>query len=149
MKAIEVIKTMCAETGFRLDVRKSFSRNAFVANTEYILLTHETFNSCTSTSLASVAHECGHAQQHTRAWLWVVWISRVALILSVCLLYHFTGVAITVLLGILIIGKLATLYVEFDASRRAYKFLKSTGQVNMKIVRKVLTESWLTYLNIR
>lgn len=149
MKAIDVIKTMCATTGFRLEVHGMIYHNAFIANTRDIQLTPETFDSCTSSSLASVAHECGHALQFTPAWLWLVWVSRIALIISILFIYHFTGIAVVSLLGILVLGKLATLYVEYDASRRAYNFLKSTGQVNMKIVRRVLIKSWLTYLNIK
>ena len=148
MTAIDLIKSMCKDTGFALEVGR-WKRNHFNAYTKTIWLNTETFYGRTSADLACVAHECGHALQHSPVWLGVVWISRVALIACAALIYWFTGVAIGAAITILVIGKLGVLFMEFDASRRAYKFLKSTGQVNMKVVRKVLTRAWLTYLNIR
>lgn len=139
---------MCSETGFSLEVGR-WKRNHFDAYTKTIHLRTDTFYGCTSTDLASVAHECGHALQHSPVWLAVVWMSRVALIACALMLYWFPVSAALVGLSILVFGKLGVLFMEFDASRRAYNFLKYTGQVNMKIVRRVLTQAWLTYLNIR
>lgn len=93
---------------------------------------------------AVAAHECGHAVQHARAYVWLGLRSKLvpavnlsSKMMNLVLMASIFGLAImhnpiglwiwVILLGITTAFSLVTLPVEFDASRRALVWLESSG----------------------
>ncbi len=116
----------------------------------------------TVASMAIVAHELGHAQQdmtgsgllHLRARLVPAANIGTQLGLWLVLIGYFVGLTQIAWLGVALFAgfvafTLVTLPVEFDASRRAKKFLKELGIVSpeeQKGVNAVLDAAALTYV---
>ena len=104
-------------------------------------LSPEVFNGSSVASAAVAAHECGHAVQHARAYVWlnmrsalvpvvqfsssiIQWILLIGvLMLSISPALLVIGI---VLFALTTIFSLITLPVEIDASRRALAWMDST-----------------------
>ena len=118
-----------------------------------------------STSIAAVgiaAHEAGHAVQHHKNYLpiklrtAIVPLCNIGSMMAIplCMLGAFFAVPSLVNLGIIFFGfavlfQLVTLPVEFNASRRAIAYVKSSGlytENEIKGVKRVLTAAALTYV---
>lgn len=101
-------------------------------------------------AMAVAAHECGHALQHAHAYPWLglrSWlvpmvnlgsrIGQIVLILGLILLSSGSDATIAwvglAMFGTTTLFTLVTLPVEFDASRRALKWLESSGIVNREM----------------
>lgn len=117
------------------------------------------------TSIAAVgvaAHETGHAVQHKIGYGPLVLRSTLVPVANIgsnagpllAVLGFFAGIPAITELGILLFAGavlfyLVTLPVEFDASFRALKLLKSTGTLSdseLRGVREVLTAAAMTYV---
>ncbi len=113
-------------------------------------------------------HECGHAIQHDRKYffssarlklvpvvniattfMWPIYI--VGFCLGFASPYTYVG-KVFIMIGLVVMGlsllfSLVTLPTEFDASRRAYNYLKTCMPAEeVKGVRKVLTAAAMTYV---
>lgn len=107
-------------------------------------LSESVYNEASVAAMAVAAHECGHAIQHARAYPWLG--LRSSLVPVVNIGSRLGQVLLMVGLGLLAMGSgttvawiglafyatttlfaLVTLPVEFDASRRALSWLKSSG----------------------
>jgi Zn-dependent membrane protease YugP len=104
-------------------------------------LSPEVFNGSSVASAAVAAHECGHAVQHARAYVWlnmrsalvpvvqfsssiIQWILLIGvLMLSISPALLVIGI---ILFALTTIFSLITLPVEIDASRRALAWMEST-----------------------
>lgn len=156
MTTSEVVFSM---SGTRVTVTPSVpGHNAYDPLTGNLFLDKEIWNSRSSRSLSIVAHECGHSQQSAKLYMVMIVFFQVSLvvlfILMMTALFAFHGFTLCLgfaggLVASFLASKLMVLAFEFDASRRAFYWLRRSGRVNMKIARKVLTDSFLTYLNIR
>ena len=118
-----------------------------------------------STSVSAVgvaAHECGHVIQHARGYVpiqirtalvpVVNFASKLSMPMIILgLVLGFVGLAKigVILFGAALVFQLVTLPVEFDASARAMRVLRSLGilgEKEAKGARKVLTAAALTYV---
>lgn len=139
--------------------------------TQEIALSTKVHNSSSISALGVACHEFGHALQKKEKYL--PYLIRNALVpvtnivsqllwplVIIGLLFNFGassgGIAGDVFLwsgvglfGVAVLFNLATLPVEFDASRRAIKILKTTGTLNseeLSQTKKVLDAAALTYI---
>lgn len=148
MTASEVIFSMCGTSVQAIPGE----RNLFDTTTRTIHLSNDVIHACTSKAMAIVAHECAHSQQPIKAYqvtMMLIGVALSATVFSALLLSLPVMTMVYLILSLLVSAKLIVLYFEFDASWRAYRWLKQSGRVNLRVVRKVLTESFITYLNIR
>lgn len=110
-------------------------------------LSQDVYNTCSISSAAVAAHECGHAVQHEKAYAPLKLRSALVPIVSVS-----SSISqIVIIVGILLINtvpmlfwlgiimfasvllfSVVTLPVEFDASRRALAWLGNSGLVDAK-----------------
>jgi Zn-dependent membrane protease YugP len=105
-------------------------------------LSPEVYNTRSVAAAAVAAHECGHAVQHARAYAWLNMRSALVpvvqfssniiqwiLLAGVLLLQTFPALLMIGigLFALTTLFSLITLPVEFDASRRALKWMDSTG----------------------
>lgn len=114
-------------------------------------------------SVASVAvacHEAGHAVQTARGYapikLRTAMVPVVSFAQSTWMLVFFAGMMMglvglvnlaIILFAFSVVFQLVTLPVEIDASRRAVKYLESTGSdIDQQGAKKVLTAAALTYV---
>lgn len=125
-------------------------------------LSESVYDSSSVAAIGVAAHECGHAIQHHRGYLplklrsVVIPLANIGSTLSwpVILLGLFFGWTGLIKLGIILFAmvvffQLVTLPVEFNASRRALKILKSEQMLEgreLKASKKVLTAAALTYV---
>jgi Zn-dependent membrane protease YugP len=130
--------------------------------TKVVALSEEVMGSSSAGAVAVAAHECGHALQHAAAyapmqaraamvpvvnfanaaWIWVLFGGMVMHSLGLIWAGIILGAA-----GVLF--HVVTLPVEFDASRRAFAVLSSSGIVaadEMPGVRKTLYAAGFTYI---
>jgi uncharacterized protein len=110
--------------------------------TRTINLSHDVYHGSNVAAAAVAAHECGHAVQHAKAYAWLGMRSRLVPVVSISSKY----VQWILLAGILTVQKfpallligiaifalttlftIITLPVEVDASKRALKWLSSSG----------------------
>jgi len=115
-------------------------------------------------AIGVAAHEAGHAIQHATSWGPLVLRStlvpvanigsRLGPILAMAGLFFYQSMPMLFPIGILLFGGavlfyLVTLPVEFDASARAIKILRTNNvltEEELKGVQKVLTAAALTYV---
>ena len=128
-------------------------------------LSDATYNSTSVAAIGVAAHECGHAIQHDRGYVPITlrnailpfanigsYLSWVLIVVGLVI----GGVYSTLLLNVGIISFMAvvlfqivTLPVEFNASSRALKILKTSGMLDsdeLGMSRKVLSAAAMTYV---
>ena len=127
-----------------------------------VRLSTEIYNGRTVSSLAIAAHECGHAIQDKEGYSWMklrsaifpvvnigTKIAYVVLFVSLILSMFELFIAAFVIVLLSLVFEIITLPVEFDASKRAKKYLMEKGIVNndeAKGVKKVLNTAAWTYV---
>lgn len=141
----------------------------FNPKTNTVSLSSAVYNQCTISAVGVAAHEIGHVFQHKEKYAPLkarnalvpvmnilgvfVWpLIIVGLFLE--LFYAFTAADILIYIGIGIYALntvfcLVTLPVELNASKRAYKMLVATGEMDQeeaKQMKKVLDAAALTYV---
>lgn len=133
-------------------------------------LSSSIYNGTSIASLAVAAHECGHAIQYKKGYMPIKLRTAVIMLsnfvsklfvpflivsLIIAFITNFTSGSIYFFLGLLgvyglaVVVNLATLPVEFDASRRAMQELKSMYVLSSEDIvgaRKMLTAAALTYV---
>ena len=125
-------------------------------------LSDSTYNSTSIAAIGVAAHETGHAIQHNKKYLPLVfrrilvpvanigssagpWLAILGIVMSIPLLID-VGI---VLFSAAVLFYLVTLPVEFNASARALKILKQNNVLStdeLKGVRKVLSAAAMTYV---
>lgn len=125
-----------------------------------IRLSNDVFYSNSVSSIAIATHEAGHAVQHAKGYFFLAIrnsllpITQFAnqayyLLIFLGIIFFSDGL---LLAGILLFAAVAlfqliTLPVEFDASARAYAYIRSTqGEDTANTARKVLTPAAMTYV---
>ena len=107
-----------------------------------INLSPDVYNGRNISSAAVAAHECGHAVQHSKAYAWLGFRSRLVPVVSfssrwvqwillagVLLIHSFPAILLAgiVLFALTTIFSFITLPVEIDASQRALAWLSNAG----------------------
>lgn len=107
-----------------------------------INLSQEVYNGRSIASAAVAAHECGHAVQHSKAYAWLGFRSKLVPVVSfsskwvtwillagVLLIQTFPALLLAgiILFGFTTLFSFITLPVEIDASRRALAWLSNAG----------------------
>lgn len=125
-------------------------------------LSDSTYNSTSIAAIGVAAHETGHAIQHNKKYLPLVfrrilvpvanigssagpWLAILGIVMSIPLL---TDIGILLFAGA-VLFYLVTLPVEFNASNRALKILKQNNVLSsdeLKGVKKVLSAAAMTYV---
>lgn len=160
-----VVKEMLFNSGVMgVDVERinGFLSDHYNSRSKKIRLCNENFESSSIAGIAVAAHETGHAVQDDRGYFFLVLrrvmgpVTIVANKLSWIVLYlgFFLYFEPMILIGIALISfvvlfDVVTLPVEINASRRAKKYLLSTGEYTseeIEGVSKVLTAAAFTYL---
>lgn len=105
-------------------------------------LSPEVYSGASISSAAVAAHECGHAVQHATAYRWLMLRSKLVpavqfssmllqwiLLAGILLIKVFPSLLLAgiLLFALTTLFSLITLPVEFDASKRALAWLKTTG----------------------
>jgi hypothetical protein len=108
-------------------------------------LSESVFHQRNAAAAAVAAHECGHAVQHAESYKWLGMRSKLVPLVNISSSFvHYVvlaGVFLidtfpaliqigVVLFAIMALFAIITLPVEFDASKRALAWLKSTGTTN-------------------
>ena len=148
-------------------VRGSLTDN-FNPTTQTIALSETVRNSSAVGAIGVACHEAGHAVQHAKKYffssarlklvpvvnfasglMWPIFI--VGYILGFASPYTLIGRVLVIIgasvMGLSLLFSLVTLPTEFDASRRAYKYLKTCLLPDELVgVRKVLTAAAMTYV---
>lgn len=120
-----------------------------------INLSEEVFHEHSIAAAAVAAHECGHAVQHATAYKWLQMRSKLvpivgisSKILNVIFLFGFLGafafnfpfdIILLVLIAaqaVIALFSVITLPVEYDASNRALKWLKTSGVAGFSELEK-------------
>lgn len=139
----------------------SEGQDFFDPRTNSITLSPSAFNNCSITALATACHEVGHACQYAQDYtpmkirsaivpvanlasnLWIfillvgIFLNMMGLVLAAIIMY-----------AVVVLFQLATLPVEFNASRRAMAYMSSIGlpEAERKGSFDVLRACALTYL---
>jgi uncharacterized protein len=107
-----------------------------------INLSQEVYNGRSISAAAVAAHECGHAVQHSKAYAWLGFRSRLVPVVSfsskwvtwillagVLLIQTFPALLLAgiIMFGFTTLFSFITLPVEIDASRRALAWLSNAG----------------------
>ena len=107
-----------------------------------INLSQEVYNGRSISSAAVAAHECGHAVQHSKAYAWLGFRSKLVPVVSfsskwvtwillagVLLIQSFPALLLAgiIMFGFTTLFSFITLPVEIDASRRALAWLSNAG----------------------
>jgi Zn-dependent membrane protease YugP len=108
-------------------------------------LSHDVYYGRSAAAAAVSAHECGHAVQHATAYTWLQmrsalvpivsfgsrWVQWV-LLLGIILVNTFPTLLLIgiVMFSVITLFSFITLPVEFDASKRALVWLRSSGTAN-------------------
>lgn len=140
----------------------------FNPSTKTISLSDSVRRSSAVGAIGVACHECGHAVQHDKKYffssarlklvpvvnlastlMWPIYI--IGFLLGFASPYTAIGrifiIAGLVVMGLTLLFSLVTLPTEFDASRRAYNYLKTCLTAEeAKGVRKVLTAAAMTYV---
>lgn len=142
----EVAEKMLRENGI-FDVKvvsvQGFLSDHYNPASRTINLSPEVFDSYSVAAAAVAAHETGHAVQHARAYVWLGLRSKlvpavqfsssiVQWILLIGIMLAASGRPTMLLVGIVVFAltvlfTIVTLPVEFDASRRALAWLRTTN----------------------
>lgn len=160
----EIVEGMLAINGVydvEISATKGTLDDHYNPKRKTINLSRNSIQTNTVAAIAVAAHETGHALQDNtnyfmlkiRKFLWpicafcsrFVWIAIfVGVLLQIFELITF-GI---ILMGVTILFQLVTLPVEFDASRRAIKYLSTVGydSETMQGVKKMLKAAAFTYV---
>lgn len=147
MTGAEVARRMLAENGID-DVRVISTSGQLTDHynpaDKTVNLSESVYNQATVAAMAVAAHECGHAVQHATAYSWLT--LRSTLVPMVNIGSHLGQIVL--IIGLIMVGvshnptvawiglalfgtttlfTLVTLPVEFDASMRALRWLRSSG----------------------
>ncbi len=164
----EVAEKMLRENGI-YDVQvvsvDGFLTDNYNPLTKTINLSPEVFQNYSVASAAIAAHETGHAVQHAHAYAWLKLRSSLVpvvqfssglinwvLLIGIFMAYSGNPTVLLVGIGLLavtVLFTLITLPVEFDASRRALAWLKTTNVTNASEFPKAknaLTWAAMTYV---
>lgn len=155
-------------TNIKFRAERGSLTDNFNPKTNTISLSDTVRNSAAVGAIGVACHECGHAVQHARnyffsaARLKLVPVVNFAstLMYPIFIIGYLLGFAspytaigrIFIYAGLIVMGltllfSLVTLPTEFDASRRAYKYLKTCLLPEEAVgVRKVLTAAAMTYV---
>ncbi len=130
-------------------------------------LSPDVYNGVSVAAAAIAAHECGHAVQHAKAYLWLDLRSRVIptvsfasrwtqwiLMAGIFLIWAGPLGILILAIGVLLFAittlfTFITLPVEFDASNRALRWLDSSGLVSPQehyMAKDALSWAAMTYL---
>lgn len=123
-------------------------------------LSSDNYSGGSVASVAVACHEAGHAVQTAQGYLPIklrtALVPAVNFAQSTWILVFFAGMMMglaglinlaIILFAVSVVFQLVTLPVEFDASRRAIKYLESTGSnLDERGAREVLTAAALTYV---
>ncbi len=163
----DVAQAMLADNGIRdvkIKVAQGFLSDHYNPSTKTIALSPAVYNGNSVASAAVAAHETGHAVQHYTGYTWVkvrsglvpvvqlgAQISSWTLLGGMFMLHVAPQI---MLIGIAayaltVIFSLVTLPVEFDASRRALKWLHARGLVsgeNYSMAKDALRWAAMTYV---
>jgi Zn-dependent membrane protease YugP len=145
MNGREIAEKMLSDNGI-YDVKvisvEGFLSDHYNPLEKTVNLSPEVYNTRSVAAAAVAAHECGHAVQHARAYAWLNMRSALVpvvqfssniiqwiLLAGVLLLQTFPALLMIGigLFALTTLFSLITLPVEFDASRRALKWMDSTG----------------------
>lgn len=172
--ASELIKRLLSSANMhstRLKITNGSLSDHFNPASNEINLSKENYNSTSVAALGIACHEFGHALQKKEKYVpyqirrTLIPITNFASqllwpLVIIGLIFNFgaTGAGITgniflwsgvIVFGASVLVNLVTLPVEFDASRRALKILKTTGTLNeeeLNGTKKVLNAAALTYV---
>ncbi len=146
----------------RIEMVSGWLSDHYDPNNKVVRLSKATYSSDSIAALGVVAHEIGHVMQHKEKYVPLVLRhlsvplalvgSNLAWIIFFMGLLFATPVLLKagmVLFSFVVLFTLITLPVEFDASSRALKLLRSSlfmPESELKGVRKVLTAAGMTYV---
>jgi Zn-dependent membrane protease YugP len=141
----EVAERMLRENGIN-DVQvtsvQGFLSDHYNPANKTVNLSPDVYGGTSIAAAAVAAHECGHAVQHATAYQWLMLRSKLVpvvqfsstmvqwiLIAGILLIKVFPSLLLVgiVLFALTTIFSIITLPVEFDASKRALAWLKTTG----------------------
>ena len=165
LSGFEVARKILDRNGLR-DINISQSRGElsdhYNPRSKQVNLSSKVYNGKSISSIAIAAHEVGHAIQHSKSYVPLVFRSKLAPIASISskavtplvLIGVFTDLTGLIDLGIMIFSvillfQLITLPVEFNASKRALNQLTTQGLVyndEQNKAKKVLNAAALTYV---
>lgn len=132
--------------------------------TKTLSLSDEVYNGISVASVGIAAHECGHAIQHAENYIPVKLRSALVpvtnLASNICWILIYAGIFIPTMSTLAYVGlvlysftalfALVTLPVEFNASRRAVKIIKSDFSVDtdeISGIKRVLGAAAMTYVS--
>jgi uncharacterized protein len=141
----EVAEQMLRDNGIK-DVQvvsvEGFLSDHYNPMNKTVNLSPEVYSGASISSAAVAAHECGHAVQHATAYRWLMLRSKLVpavqfssmllqwiLLAGILLIKVFPSLLLAgiLLFALTTLFSLITLPVEFDASKRALAWLKTTG----------------------
>ena len=141
----EVAERMLHENGI-YDVRvvsgEGFLSDHYNPISKTVSLSPDVYHEASIAAAAVASHECGHAVQHSRAYPWLMFRSRMVpivqvssiliqwvLLAGILLINVFPELLLAgiILFAITTVFSIITLPVEFDASKRALIWLESSG----------------------
>lgn len=134
----------------------------FDPRTNVVRLSDATYNSTSVAAIGVAAHECGHALQHAVGYAPIKFrnaivpvvnignsLSMPLFLIGLILGYYKLALAGAILFGLVLVFQVATLPVEFNASRRAVSILDSSdilGREELKGAKSVLRAAAMTYV---
>ena len=155
-------------TGIKFRAERGSLTDNFNPKTNTISLSDTVRNSSAVGAIGVALHECGHAVQHAKKYFFSSLRLKLVPVVNIAttMMYPifiigfifgfatpFTALGrIFIYAGLIVMGlsllfSLVTLPTEFDASRRAYKYLKTCLLPDEVVgVRKVLTAAAMTYV---
>lgn len=162
-KAARIVLEHNRANGVSIERTRGYFTDFFDSRSNRICLSDNVYDASTIASVSVAAHESGHAVQHSKNYFplrlrhALVPVTQIGSNLSMPLI--FLGLLVpswsfAINLGILlfsfaVIFQLVTLPVEFDASNRALKTIKSTAMLNDEEIegaKEVLKAAALTYV---
>ncbi len=130
--------------------------------TNVVRLSDSTYNSASVAAIGVAAHECGHAIQHNTGYIPIKVRNAIVPVVNIgnklamplfliglILGYYNLAFAGAMLFSLVLVFQVATLPVEFNASRRAIKILDGAdllGRDEIKGAKKVLRAAAMTYV---
>ena len=130
--------------------------------TNVVRLSDSTYNSASVAAIGVAAHECGHAIQHNTGYIPIKVRNAIVpavnignklamplFLIGLILGYYNLAFAGAMLFSLVLVFQVATLPVEFNASRRAIKILDGAyllGRDEIKGAKKVLRAAAMTYV---
>jgi len=164
LTGLTVVENMLSKNGIndvRIGKTKGTLDDHYNSKTKVINLSHNSYETNTIAAIAVAAHETGHAiQDHTnysmlrlRKFLGpitafcsrFVWIT---IFIGVILQFFDLILLGLILMAVTVLFQVITLPVEFDASRRAVKYLETVGydSYTMNGIKKMLMAAAFTYI---